>query len=111
MEIRQGLAAVTERNARGHRAPLLRLGAEVLVGQEPTEPAALERLREALSLAAELGMRPEVAHCHLDLGTLYRRIGHSEQAQEHLTTATTMYREMGMSFWLEKAEAALKGAG
>jgi hypothetical protein len=27
-------------------------------------------------------------------------------AQEHLTTATAMYREMGMTYWLEKAEAA-----
>ncbi len=26
-------------------------------------------------------------------------------AQEHLATATTMYREMDMRFWLEKAEA------
>jgi len=31
-----------------------------------------------------------------------------EQAQEHLTTATTMYREMGMTYWLEKAEAEMK---
>ena len=29
------------------------------------------------------------------------------QAQEHLTTATTMYREMDMRFWLEKAEAEM----
>ena len=66
---------------------------------------ARERLEKALALAAELGMRPEVAHCHLDLGKLYRRTGKREQAQEHLTTATTMYREMEMRFWLEKAEA------
>jgi hypothetical protein len=25
----------------------------------------------------------------------------------HLTTATTMYREMGMQFWLEKTEKEL----
>ena len=31
-----------------------------------------------------------------------------EQAQEHLTTATTMYREMGMRFWLEQAEAEMR---
>lgn len=31
-----------------------------------------------------------------------------EQAQEHLTTATTMFREMGMRFWLEKAETELR---
>ena len=30
------------------------------------------------------------------------------KAQEHLTTAATMYREMDMGFWLEKAEVALK---
>jgi hypothetical protein len=33
-----------------------------------------------------------------------RRAGKREQAQEHLTTATTMYREMGMTYWLERAE-------
>jgi hypothetical protein len=53
-------------------------------------------------------MRPLVAHCHLGLGKLYRRAGKSEQAQEHLTAATTMYREMGMTYWQEKAEAELK---
>jgi hypothetical protein len=42
----------------------------------------------------------------LGLGKLYRRTGKREQAQEHLATATTMYREMGMTYWLEKAEAA-----
>jgi len=42
------------------------------------------------------------------LGKLDRRTGKREQAQEHLTTATTMYRELDMRFWLEKAEAELK---
>ena len=27
-----------------------------------------------------------------------------EQAHEHLNTATTMYREMGMQFWLEQID-------
>lgn len=34
-----------------------------------------------------------------------------EQAQEHLTTAATMYREMGMGFWLERAETEAKAFG
>ena len=45
----------------------------------------------------------------LGLGKLYRRTGKREQAKEHLTTATTMYREMDMRFWLEQAVAELKG--
>jgi hypothetical protein len=44
---------------------------------------------------------------NLSLGKLSRRTGKREQAQEHLTTATTMYREMGMTYWLEQAEAEL----
>jgi class 3 adenylate cyclase/tetratricopeptide (TPR) repeat protein len=64
--------------------------------------------RQALALAEPRGMRPLVAHCHLGLGKLYRRTGRREQAREHLTTATTMYREMGMTYWLEKAEAELR---
>ena len=63
--------------------------------------------REALALAEPRGMRPLVAHCHLGLGKLYARTGQREQAHEHLATATTMYREMDMRFWLEQAEAEI----
>ena len=56
-------------------------------------------------------MRPLVAHGHHGLGKLYRRTGKREQAQEHLATATTMYREMGMTYWLEKAEAEVATLG
>ena len=64
--------------------------------------------RQALALATELGMRPLVAHCHLGLGKLCRRTGKREQAHEHLATATTMYREMDMRFWLEQAEVEMR---
>ncbi len=56
-------------------------------------------------------MRPLVAHCHLGLGKLYRRTGNPGLAQEHLATATTMYREMEMRFWLEQAEAEMTQLG
>jgi hypothetical protein len=53
-------------------------------------------------------MRPELAHAHLGLARLLRNAGAHEQAREHLTTATTMYREMDMTYWLEQTEAAMK---
>ena len=53
-------------------------------------------------------MRPLVAHCHLGLGKLYQRMGKRHEAHEHLSTATTMYRDMGMRFYLEHAEAAMR---
>jgi hypothetical protein len=64
--------------------------------------------REALALAEPRGMRPLGAHCHFGLGRLSQRTGKRDQACEHLTTATTMYREMDMRFWLEKAEAEMR---
>jgi tetratricopeptide (TPR) repeat protein len=85
-----------------------------LLGDIATHPDRLDaesgevHYREALALAEPRGMRPLVAHCHLGLGKLYRRTGKREQAHEHLTTATTMYREMDMRFWLEQAEAELR---
>jgi len=36
------------------------------------------------------------------LGKLHCRIGKPEDARENLTAATTMYREMGMDFWIEQ---------
>jgi hypothetical protein len=52
-------------------------------------------------------MRPLVAHCHLGLGKLHRRTGKRQEAHEHLTTATTMFREMSMGFYLAQAESHL----
>jgi hypothetical protein len=71
--------------------------------------AAERYYRQAIGLASELGMRPLVAHCHLGRSKLYRRTGDRQRAQEHLTTATTMYREMDMRFWPEQAEAEMRG--
>jgi tetratricopeptide (TPR) repeat protein len=85
-----------------------------LLGDIAAHPDRLEvdvaeaHYRQALALAEELGLRPLVAHCHLGLGALYRRTGKPEQAREHLTTATVMYREMDMRYWLTQAEAELK---
>jgi hypothetical protein len=54
-------------------------------------------------------MRPLIAHCHLGLGRLYRRTGNPQAAEEHLMTATTMYREMDMQFWLDQAAVETGG--
>jgi hypothetical protein len=63
-----------------------------------------------MTLASELEMRPLVAHCRLGPGKLYGRTGDAVRAREHLTTATGMYGEMRMRFWLEQADAATTGS-
>jgi tetratricopeptide (TPR) repeat protein len=80
------------------------VAARWLLGVTASRPVEAQQfLGEALAHAVELGMRPLIAHCHRSLGKLYQRIK-ARHAQEHLTTAVTMYREMGMTYWLEQAE-------
>jgi len=95
--------------ARGLEAWVLRVLADIASrSATPDFEKAQGLYREALDLADMLGMRPLVAHCHLGLGKLYRRTGDREKPREHLTTATTMYREMEMHFWLEQAETEMR---
>jgi tetratricopeptide (TPR) repeat protein len=104
----RALTFARERGQRGYEAYALRLLGEIAGHPDSRDAEAAEGYwRQAMALADELGMRPLIAHCHLGLCKLYRRTGDGAKTQEHLTTATAMYREMGMSFWLEKAEAAL----
>jgi tetratricopeptide (TPR) repeat protein len=93
---------------RGTEAWAWWLLAEIAAATDPPDTQEAEAAyREALGRASTLGMRPLVAHCYLGLGKLYRRTGDDAMAREHLTTATTMYRETGMTFWLEQAETEM----
>jgi hypothetical protein len=57
------------------------------------------------SHAQVLGVRP----ARSPLGKVSQQTGKRERARDHLTTATTMYREMDMRFWLGQAEAEMGG--
>jgi len=97
---------------RANEALALRVLAEITaLGNSIDAPSAGKHYADSLALAEELGMRPLVAHCHLGLGKLYRRIGKRQQAEEHLRLALTMYREMDMRFWPEQAEAEVLELG
>ena len=107
---RRALDLAHRQKERGNEAWVLRLLGEIAAHADPPDVESAEaHYAQALALGNEVGMRPLVAHCHLGLGTLYRRTGDGARAKGHLTTATAMYREMDMTFWLEKAAAELRG--
>ena len=93
---REALALTRRLGARGAEAHTLCLAGDVAAIAEGEDAEGY--YRQALALADPRGMRPLVAHCHLGLGKLHRRRGDREQAQEHLTIATAMYREMAMTY-------------
>jgi tetratricopeptide (TPR) repeat protein len=98
------LDVASGQGAQGYQAYALRTLGDAT--REAEESAAY--YLQSIQLADRLGQGPLVAHCHLGLGKLYRRTGKPEQSRDHLTTATTMYREMGMTYWLEQAATEMK---
>jgi predicted ATPase/class 3 adenylate cyclase len=105
------------RLARAHREQAYEAHALRLLGDiaaragSPSLEEAQGHYHAGLALADRLSMRPVVAHCHLGLGKLYRRTGTQDQARAQLATATTLYREMDMRFWLEQGEVELRQCG
>ncbi len=107
----QAVALARAQRQRGWEAWALKVLGDVSSHAPAEAEQAEDAYRQALALATELRMRPLVAHCHFGLAKLYRQTNTQEQAREHHTTATTMYREMGMQFWLEQVEAEMKELG
>jgi hypothetical protein len=102
--IQDGLAVARQQGERGVEGRLLRLLGDVATNSDTAE----EHYYQAQALADELGLRPLIAHCQLSLGKLSTRIGRHPQAGDHLAIASRMYREMGMAYWLEQAEAEMR---
>ena len=104
----QALDLARAYHERGNEAYVLRLLGEIAAQRGPSaSDQAATFYQQALALADELGMRPLQAHCHRDLGALYRQTGQAAQACGELSTAMEMYRDMEMAFWLPETEAAL----
>jgi DNA-binding NtrC family response regulator/tetratricopeptide (TPR) repeat protein len=103
----QALDLARQRGQRGHEAWIRWLLGEIAAQTDAAGALAVEgHYREALALAAELGMRPLAAHCHAGLGRWYHRTGDRAKAQEHLAIARALYRDMDLTLWLTQIEAA-----
>ncbi len=101
---KQALALTRQRDERGHAAYGLRLLGEIATHPDALDTDTAQRhFMESMALAEQFGMSPLIAHCHLSLGRTYRQDGKHQEAEEHATTATIMYRDMGMRVWQERA--------
>jgi tetratricopeptide (TPR) repeat protein len=104
----EALTLARRQQERGSEAWSVRLLGEIASRRDPADVERAEGYhREALALD-ELGMRPLAAHCHFHLGQLLLKASRPEQAQPHLTAATTMCRETGMRVWLDRLEAEMR---
>ena len=105
----RALELALQAKERGYQAWVLKLLGDIALRKDSPEPEQPEKCYDrALGLAKELGMRPLEAHCHLGLGSLYVATDKRERAHAEFSTAKDLYNGMDMTFWLMRAEGALK---
>jgi class 3 adenylate cyclase/tetratricopeptide (TPR) repeat protein len=98
-------AIATSRRQPGFAAHAHHLLGDIAAHPSRFDPESVARhYQDSLKLAQQHGMQPLVAHCHFGLGRHHRRTGKPDSAREHFATATSMYRDMDMGFWLNQCE-------
>ena len=96
------------RRERGQQAYAERLLADIDAEARPADlSVAAGAYRRALDLAESLHMRPLVAQCLLGLARLHRQAGERDQARKGLADAIARFSTMGMTLWVERAQADL----
>ena len=95
---RRALSLARERGQRGDEAAALRVLGDI-------EEAERHYLA-AITLAAELEMRPLLARAQLGIGRWYLRAGDRARAEDYLLTARRLFSEMKMPAGLRQVEQA-----
>jgi DNA-binding NtrC family response regulator/class 3 adenylate cyclase/tetratricopeptide (TPR) repeat protein len=103
-----GFALSRDHRQGGDHGWILRLLGEIHARHGSTGGERAEAFyRQARAAAAERGMRPLTAQCHLGLGLLFRQQRRAPEARSELSAACEHFRAMGMEFWLARAQVAL----
>jgi sugar phosphate isomerase/epimerase len=102
----RALELAREHRERGNEAWILQLlGVLCLSGDAPDLGKAETFSRQALALAAELGMEPLSAHSHLGLAMFYWKSGRRQEASCEKATAVAKFQNLDMPFWLEREQS------
>ena len=83
------------------------LGDLARLSSRPDPEKAQSWYEQAIKIAEVLGMRPLLARCYLGLGGLRGSEDQEQTALAYTREAIAMFREMGMQYWLERAESTL----
>lgn len=80
--------------------------------QHDGEPRAAEAsYLQAIKIASELGLRPELAHCQSGLSQIYDHLGHTDEASRLRNAAGALYAGLQMPTWPSDVACAVHVAG
>jgi class 3 adenylate cyclase/tetratricopeptide (TPR) repeat protein len=108
--LERGLGMARAHKQRWLEAEALRIQGQLRASSTPPDrEGARAAFEGAVVIARDLGLRPLLGRCQLALGAELHRAGEREAGRGHLEEAVALFSEMDMRFWLDRAEAALKG--
>ena len=94
---------------RGHEAWALKMLGDIALHREASQTEQAEAYyRQAFAVSDALGMQPLQAHCKFGLGNAHALMRAWDEARAELAAAAELYRSMGMTFWFNRGEAALR---
>ncbi|MGB6066912.1 MAG: zinc ribbon domain-containing protein [Desulfomonilaceae bacterium] len=98
----------TRSSIEGERKTVTIMFADVTGSTEPEQiEAAEQEILQGISLLEELKLPCFSGDGYLWLGEVYAESGRRDEALENLKKAEGMFREMGMDYWLGKAQEVI----
>ena len=105
----EGLKLAQTYGEKGGEGQLSCILGRALAKADPSQAARGEEyILQGIKILDELKHRPICAYGYLSLGELYADTGQREKALENLQKAEAMCQEMGMDYWLRRAQSALE---
>lgn len=99
--ITSSLQMTRERQLHSIEPWLIRLNAEInLILKQQNHITIKKEIELALSKAKEIGLRPQVAHCHLAMAKLYKQQKKIKSSKKEILLALTEFEKLGMYFWV-----------
>ncbi len=90
-----------------HGLSLISLGRTIGAINPVNADLAQGHFEHGIGLLQHMKLRPDYSLGYLWRGELYTRLGRRDQASQDLRRAESMFHEMGMDYWLGKAQEAL----
>ena len=106
-EAQQAREMSTAHQQEGTEAAVVRILGEIGLAQSSAPGETRAFFSDAWARAQAIENRPLMARCALGLSRAERGIGEREPALEHLGVAVQMLTEMGMTRWVQEAQADL----
>ena len=106
--VEESLRLARENNEKHYEGMSMVLLGKILAKSDPAQSLeSKEHIIQGIKILDELKLKPHLAVGYLYLGEVYAEAGQKQKAFEALKKAEAEFKDMGMDYWLRKAQEVL----